>query len=103
MNLVQVHVLENGVFDYGQNLINARLYDFKMQFVREQECFSDTWFMVVPVANIPGLVFHSSQPIGLKNCFEPRQSKRNTEWILFMHVVKNCALDYIYNLLSLHD
>ena len=42
MNLVQVHVLENGVFDYGQNLINARLYGFKMQFVPEQNCYSDT-------------------------------------------------------------
>ena len=32
--------------------------------------------MVVPVVNVPGLVHHSSQPIGLKNCFEPRQSKK---------------------------
>ena len=56
------------------------LYDIWFQLVCEQECYSDTWFMVVPVANIPGLIF-SFVPthIVLKNCFEPRQSKRNTE------------------------
>ena len=50
------------------------LYDIWFQLVCEQECYSDTWFMVVPVANIPGLVHDLGQPTGLKNCFEPRQS-----------------------------
>ena len=57
MTSVYVHVLENGVFFNVQNLINFRCVCWhKLQFAREQECYSDTWFMVVPVVNVPGLV-----------------------------------------------
>ena len=50
--------------------------------------------MVVPVVNVPGLVHHSSQPIGLKNCFEPRQSKKNhgmnlVQVHVHVHVLEN--------------
>ena len=56
------------------------LYDIRFQLVCEQECYSDTWFMVVPVANIPGLVHLESQPIGLKtNCLSHDIVKRITE------------------------
>ena len=45
------------------------LYDFKLQFVREQECYSDTWFLVVQLQTCLVWFFIRANPLDKKKLF----------------------------------